>query len=418
MPRRQAPTRTPGRRPAIPGAGEAVSDGRPAGARSPDGQRRLDAPDEPRRRRSLFRGGRWLYLLAPVIPVAIVLEFLDADATLLFLTSALGVIPGAAMTGRATEELVRRVGAGIGGLMNVTFGNLPELVIAFIALNAGLYEVVKAWVIGSVLGNVLLVLGLSMLVGGLRHREQTFSAKAASVQAMMLLIAGVALLIPAILFGISGGSLPVPGGPESPFSADIETVSLLVALVLLATYAGGLLFSLKTHQHLFNPSAEAAERDARGNAWSVRRAVLVLAAAGVVVAVMAEIFVESISPTAERLGVSEFFISVIVVAVVGNSAEHWVAVLVAYRNRMNLAANIAIGSGAQVALFVAPLLVVLSFFFGPAPMPLVFNALEIAGMLLAVFIASYITQTGASTWFEGLLLVSVYLVLGVTFFFA
>jgi Ca2+:H+ antiporter len=270
----------------------------------------------------------------------------DADETLLFFTSALAVIPGAALTGRATEELVRRTGAGIGGLFNVTFGNLPELIIAFIALTAGLYEVVKAWVIGSVLGNVLLVLGVSMLVGGLRNREQDFSAKAASAQALMLFVAGVGLLIPAILFTITGGSLPVPGGQEPPFGADIETVSLLVALILLGTYAGGLLFSLRTHEHLFNPRAESAEDEGTGReAWSVRKAVLLLAAAGVAVALMAEIFVESIAPTAERLGVSQFFISVVVVAVVGNSAEHWVAVLMAYRNKINLAVNISIGRG-------------------------------------------------------------------------
>jgi Ca2+:H+ antiporter len=363
----------------------------------------------------------WPYALTPLIPLALVLNFVvvDADETLLFLTSALGVIPGAAMTGRATEELVRRTGAGIGGLMNVTFGNLPELIIAFIALTAGLYEVVKAWVIGSVLGNVLLVLGISMLVGGLRNREQSFSAKAASAQAMMLFVAGVGLLIPATLFAISGGSLPVPGEQEPPFGADIETVSLLVALILLGTYAGGLLFSLRTHQHLFNPRAESADDDEVGRQpWSVRKAVLCLAVAGVAVALMAEIFVESIAPTAERIGVSQFFISVIVVAVVGNSAEHWVAVLMAYRNKINLAVNISIGSGAQVALFVAPLLVVLSFFYGPAPMPLVFNALEIAGMLLAVFIASFVTKSGESTWFEGLMLVTVYTVLAISFFFA
>ena len=368
---------------------------------------------------SRFGATGWPYALTPLIPVALVLTLVDADATLLFITSALGVIPGAALTGRATEELVRRTGAGIGGLMNVTFGNLPELIIAFIALTAGLYEVVKAWVIGSVLGNVLLVLGVSMLVGGLRNREQAFSAKAASAQALMLFVAGVGLLIPATLFGIAGGSLPAPGEQEPPFSADIETVSLLVALILLGTYAGGLLFSLRTHQHLFNPRAESAEDDDAGReAWSVRKAVLLLAVAGVAVAVMAEIFVESIAPTAERIGVSQFFLSVIVVAVVGNSAEHWVAVLMAYRNKMNLAVNISIGSGAQVALFVAPVLVVLSFFYGPAPMPLVFNALEIAGMLLSVFIASFVTKSGESTWFEGLMLVSVYTVLGITFFFA
>ena len=367
----------------------------------------------------LFSGEGWPYILVPMIPLALILEFVvHAEATVLFVTSTLGVIPTAALMGRATEELAERAGPGIGGLLNVTFGNLPELIIAFIALNAGLYEVVKASVIGSILGNALLVLGASMLVGGLKNRTQTFSPKAASAQATMLILAGVALLIPAILHVLLGGSLPVPGEEDPPFGGDIETVSFLVAAVLLATYAGGLLFSLRTHRDLFNPEAESGEHAEVGHEpWTVKKAVILLAIAGLAVGLMSEILVASISETAERAGVSEFFVGVIVVAVVGNAAEHWVAILVAYKNKMDLAVNIAIGSSAQVALFVGPLLVILSFFFGPTPMPLVFNALEIAGIILAVFAASYIAGSGESTWFEGLMLLSLYVILGITFFF-
>ncbi len=367
----------------------------------------------------LFSGEGWPYILVPAIPIALILEFIvHADATILFVTSTLGVIPTAALMGRATEELAERSGPGIGGLLNVTFGNLPELIIAFIALNAGLYEVVKGSVIGSILGNALLVLGASMFVGGLKNRTQVFAPKAASAQATMLILAGVALLIPAILHVITGGSLPVPGEADPAFGADIETVSFLVAAVLLATYAGGLLFSLRTHRDLFNPEAESGEHAEIGHEpWSVKKAVILLAIAGLAVGLMSEILVHSISETAERAGVSEFFVGVIIVAVVGNAAEHWVAILVAYKNKMDLAVNIAIGSSAQVALFVGPLLVILSFFFGPEPMPLVFNALEIAGILLAVFAASYIAGSGESTWFEGLMLLSLYVILGITFFF-
>ncbi len=368
----------------------------------------------------LFSGEGWPYLLVPFIFIALILEFvLHIDnANVLFATSTLGVIPTAALMGRATEELAERSGPGIGGLLNVTFGNLPELIIAFIALNAGLYEVVKASVIGSILGNALLVLGASMLVGGLKNRTQVFSPKAASAQATMLILAGVALLIPAILHVILGGSLPVPGEADPAFGGDIETVSFLVAAVLLATYAGGLLFSLRTHRDLFNPEAESGEHAEIGHEpWTVKKAVILLAIAGMAVGLMSEILVHSISETAENVGVSEFFVGVIVVAVVGNAAEHWVAILVAYKNKMDLAVNIAIGSSAQVALFVGPLLVILSFFFGPEPMPLVFNALEIAGILLAVFAASYIAGSGESTWFEGLMLLSLYVILGITFFF-
>lgn len=368
----------------------------------------------------LFSGEGWPYILVPAIPIALILEFvLHIDnANVLFATSALGVIPTAALMGRATEELAERAGPGIGGLLNVTFGNLPELIIAFIALNAGLYEVVKASVIGSILGNALLVLGASMLVGGLKNRTQSFAPKAAAAQATMLILAGVALLIPAILWVISGGSLPIPGQEDPAFSSDIERASLLVAVVMLLAYAGGLWFSLKTHRDLFNPEAETGEHAEIGHEpWTVKKAVILLAIAGMAVGLMSEILVHSISETAENVGVSEFFVGVIVVAVVGNAAEHWVAILVAYKNKMDLAVNIAIGSSAQVALFVGPLLVVLSFFFGPTPMPLVFNGLEIAAVLLAVFIASYIAGSGESTWFEGLLLLAVYVVFGITFFF-
>ncbi len=368
----------------------------------------------------LFSGEGWPYMLAPMIPIALILNFFveGTSAEVLFVTSTLGVIPTAALMGRATEELAERSGPGIGGLLNVTFGNLPELIIAFIALNAGLYEVVKASVIGSILGNALLVLGASMFVGGLKNRTQTFSPKAASAQATMLILAGVALLIPAILHVIQGGALPVPGNEDIAASGDIETVSFLVAAVLFATYCGGLLFSLKTHRDLFNPEAETGEHAGIGHEpWTVKKAVILLAIAGMAVGLMSEILVHSISETAEGAGVSEFFVGVIIVAVVGNAAEHWVAILVAYKNKMDLAVNIAIGSSAQVALFVGPLLVILSFFFGPHPMPLVFNALEIAGILLAVFVSSYIASQGESTWFEGLMLLAVYVVLGITFFF-
>ncbi len=380
-------------------------------------------PDEARGSKGLlglvFSTEGWPYIFVPAIPVALLLEFvLHADPTISFITSALGVVPGAALMGHATEELAERAGPGIGGLMNVTFGNLPELIVAFIALTAGLYEVVKAWVIGSVLGNVLLVLGASMLIGGLKNGDQRFAPKAASAQATMLIVAGAALIFPAILFGLHGGSLPVPNREEPIFTTDIQRASLLVALILLATYVGGLLFSLQTHRDLFNPEAETGEHaDVGPEPWSVKKAVLLLAIAGVAVGLMAEILVQTISETAESAGLSQFFISVIVVGVVGNAAEHWVAVVVAYKNKMNLAVNIAIGSGAQVALFIGPLLVVLSFFFGPTPMPLVFNALEIAGLLLSVFVASYIASSGDSTWFKGVMLLAVYLRLGVTFLF-
>ena len=380
---------------------------------------RADPSARPRRHRGLaaflLSGDGWPYALLPFIPIAVALELAHASSALIFSTSAIGVIPTAAIMGRATEELADRAGPGIGGLLNVTFGNLPELLIAFFALRAGLHEVVKASIIGSVLSNVLLVLGASMLVGGLGRERQLFSATAARSQATMLILASAALVMPAVFQLVKGGALPSPGAELVGFAHPVEELSLTVAIVLLIVYAGGLWFSLVTHRDLFNPPDEAElEREP----WSVRRSVGVLAIAGLAVGVMSEILVDSIAETAESLGLTEFFIGAVIVAIVGNAAEHWVAVYVASKDKMDLAVNIAVGSAAQVALFVGPLLVVLSFFVGPQPLGLVFNGFELGALLLAVIIVSHITGEGQSNWFQGLMLLALYVVVAAAFVFA
>ncbi|MCW3001418.1 MAG: cax [Conexibacter sp.] len=377
----------------------------------------------------LTSGEGWPYLLVPLIPLAVILDVLGADPIAIFFVSAGGVIPTAALMGRATEELAHRSGPGIGGLLNVTFGNAPEIIIALFALHKGLHEVVKASLIGSMLGNILLVMGAAMFVGGLGRDRQRFDRTAASTQSAMLLLASVALVMPAIFELVDGKSLPLPGDEIRDYPSDVEHLSLAVALVLIATYAAGLLFSLKTHRDLFNPDhtagPEATEaspvteaEEGEGEPWTVRKAVVMLAIAGVAVGVMSEILVGSISEAAHGVGLSEFFIGIIVVAIVGNAAEHWVAVLVARKDKMDLAVNISIGSSAQIALFAAPVLVLCSFFLGPHPMALVFNGFEVGAILLAVLIANHVTNEGESTWFEGLQLLAVYVVLGLTFFFA
>jgi Ca2+:H+ antiporter len=379
-----------------------------------------DGAAPPGRRRGpvgfLFSGNGWPYLLVPFIPLAVALELVRAAPELIFFSSAIGVVPTAAVMRTATEELADRAGPGIGGLLNVTFGNLPELLIAFFALREGLHEVVKASIIGSVLGNVLLVLGGSMLVGGLRRERQLFNRRAASSQATMLILASAALTMPAVFELVKGGDLPLPGAELVTFSHAVEGLSLIVAIVLLVAYAGGLWFSLISHRDLFNPPED--DNGDGGEPWSVRRSVIVLAIAGLAVGLMSEILVGSIAHTAESMGLSEFFIGAVIVAVVGNAAEHWVAVYVAAKDKMDLAINIAIGSAAQVALFVGPVLVVISFFVGPAPLALVFNGFELAGIVLAVIIASHITSQGESTWFEGLMLLALYAVLAAAFLFA
>jgi Ca2+:H+ antiporter len=364
--------------------------------------------------RFFFGANGWPYLLAPLIPIAVALDLANASAGVVFAASALGIIPTAALMGRATEELSARSGPGIGGLLNVTFGNAPELIIALFALNEGLHEVVKASIIGSIIGNILLVLGAAMLVGGLRREEQTFSPTGASVQTSMLLLAAAALLMPAIFVLVEGKGLPAPGAERVDYGGSVEHLSLAVAGVLMLTYVAGLFFSLKTHRDVFNPEYE--QEDTWG--WSARTAVIALAVAGVLVGVMSEVLVGSISETSQSIGLSEFFIGVIVVAIVGNAAEHWVAVLVAYKDKMDLSVNIAIGSSAQVALFVAPVLVITSYFIGPHPMALVFNGFELGAVLLAVLIANYVTQDGRSNWFEGVQLLAIYLILGIAFYYA
>jgi Ca2+:H+ antiporter len=356
---------------------------------------------------------RPVYYLSAFIPLAIVLDVLGASAPVIFFAAAIAVVPTAALMGEATEQLAVRSGPGIGGLLNVTFGNAPELIIAFIALLEGLQEVVKASLVGSIIGNILLVLGASMLVGGLGRDRQTFNRTTAHAQSSMLLLALTALILPAIFELVHGGHLPGVNQERANFGSDLETLSFGVALVLIATYVAGLFFSLKTHRRLFNPYTETDE-----GAWTVRKSVLLLAVAGFAVGGMSEILVHSIQNASKDIGLSTFFIGAVVVAIVGNAAEHWVAVVVAYKNKMDLAINIAVGSSAQVALFVAPVLVLLSFVFGPHPMALVFNGYEIGAMLFAVLIANFMTSEGESNWFEGVQLLAVYVVLVLVFGFA
>src|SRR4051794_19107473 len=231
-------------------------------------------------------GSGWPYLLVPFIVIAVVLEASDADPALIFFASALGVIPTAALMGRATEELAARSGPGIGGLLNVTFGNAPELIIAFFALQKGLQEVVKASLVGSILGNILLVMGAAMLVGGLKRDRQKFDRTAASSQSIMLLLACVALIMPAVFELVIGGSLPSPTAESKRFPHDLEVLSVGVSLVLLFSYVAGLFFSLRTHKDLFNPPYDEEEGH---TPWSVRKSVIALAIAGVAVGVMSEI---------------------------------------------------------------------------------------------------------------------------------
>ncbi len=358
-------------------------------------------------------GQRWPLLLVPFIPIAVVLAVIGAPDLAVFACSALGVIPPAGLMGRATEELADRSGPGIGGLLNVTFGNAPELIIAIFALAGGLHEVVKASLVGSILGNLLLVLGASMLAGGVRRERQAFNGAAATAQSSALMLAAFAVTLPAVYVLAHGESLPPAGAQIVDYSSGVEHLSLAVAAVLVVGYVALLYFSLGSHRDLFNPPGHQ-----KVAAWSARRAVAMLALAGAVIAVMSEILVGSIEGAARSAGLSQFFIGAIVVAIVGNAAEHWVAVLVASKDRIDLAVNIAVGSSTQIALFAIPVLVLLSPLVGPHSMALVLNGYELAALVLAILISVQVTSRGESTWLDGVQLLAVYAVTALTFGFA
>jgi Ca2+:H+ antiporter len=359
---------------------------------------------------------RTVYWLGIFIPVAIALRLVDAAPSLVFATSAVGVVPTAAMMGEATEQLAARAGPGIGGLVNVTFGNAPELIIAIFALADGLHEVVKASIVGSVVSNALLVLGAAMLAGGWRRTRQTFDRTTVQAQVGMLVLSAIALVLPAVLALTRHVDLPAVGRTRQAFGADLEHASLLVALLLMATYLAGLFFSLRTHRDLFNPVDPGAEEEE--GVWPVRRSIGMLALAGVAVAGMSDLLVGSIEHASRDFGLSQFFVGMFVVAVAGNAAEHYVAVVAALKDKMDLAVNIAVGSGAQIGLFVTPVLVLVSFAVGPAPLVLVLNGYELAGLLAVALIVPVLLSGGESTWFGGVQLITLYAIFGVIFYFA
>ena len=340
------------------------------------------------------------------VPIAIALEAFHAPAAWIFAGSAAAIVPLAAYMGRATEHLSGRMGPGVGGLLNATFGNAAELIIALFALKAGLYDVVKASITGSIIGNILLVLGLAVLCGGIKHSRQTFNRTSAGMGATLLVLSAIGLVVPAIFHHIVRGT----------GVAREERMSLEIAVVLFVIYLASLIFSLKTHRHLYAGEAAHGAHAPEGPAWSLRRSLLVLTAATVGVAIMSEILVGAVEPTAEAFGFTEVFVGVILVAIIGNAAEHSTAVLMAMKNQMDLAVHIAIGSSIQVALFVAPVLVFASYGFG-RPMDLVFSTFEVVAVTIAAGVATLVALDGESNWMEGAQLLGVYLILGIAFYF-
>jgi Ca2+:H+ antiporter len=346
----------------------------------------------------------WLLVF---VPMTVALEFLVPDRHLLvFVASALAILPLAAAMGRATETLADRLGEGVGGLLNATFGNAAELIIAFAALRAGLHDVVKASIVGSIIGNILLVLGAAMLAGGLRRSEQHFNAAAARSQATMLALAAIALVLPAA-FKVASDTTP----------EGLGRLSISISAVLLFVYLLNLVFALVTHSALFAGSHDADENSERASAGSVRTSALVLAGATALIAWMSEILVGAIEPTAHQFGLSNAFVGVFVVAILGNAAEHATAITAASKDRMDLSLSIALGSSVQVALFVAPVLVFASLFIGPTPLDLALPGGLVLMVFLSVLIAGQVAGDGRSDWLKGAQLLAIYVVFGLTYFF-
>ena len=368
---------------------------------------------EPGRGRARWQPRITLQALLVFVAIAPLAEAFHWGALAVFACSALAIVPLAGLMGGATERLASRLGAGVGGLLNATFGNAAELIIALVALRQGLYDVVKASITGSIIGNVLLVLGVSIVAGGVGRERQRFDRSAAAASSTLLALAALALLVPAVFHFVAEGEVARHALDPARELAIERTLSLEIAVVLFVSYLLSLLFSLRTHKHLYaGAAAEHQHRPVR-----IVRAILTLLVATALVAWMSELLVGAVGETSHALGLTEVFVGVIVVAVVGNAAEHSTAVLVAMKNHMDLALNIAIGSSIQIALFVAPVLVFASHAMRHGPMDLRFSALEVLAVLAAVGVVNLVAQDGESNWLEGALLLAVYTVLGLAFFF-
>ena len=352
-------------------------------------------------RRYLF--SRYLNVLLVFVPGLIVLEMLHVSAVWLFAAAGLAIVPLAGVLGDATEEMAARMGPAAGGLLSGTLGNATELIIALMAIRAGEIAVVKASITGSILGNLLLVFGLSVVVGGMGRVKQTFERTHAGVNTAMLMLAVVGLVMPAVFDLVVYGSLE----RDTPL---IQNLSLATAGVLIATYLASFLFSFRTHKHLFKVEEQHTANMSRASAM------VLLIGATLLIAWASEVLVAQIEGATKALGMTKFFVGMIVVAVVGNAAEHSAAVVAARKNKMDLAFTIAVGSSVQIALLVAPLLVFASYLLGH-PMSLVFNGFEIVSVILSVLVVSLVAMDGETNWFEGVQLLAVYLILAIAFFF-
>lgn len=359
-----------------------------------------------------------IYCMLIFVPLAFVAEFAHFPSVLVFFAACLGIVPLAKIMGTATEELAVKAGQGIGGLLNATFGNAVELIIAILALiraqeNPKLLEVVKASITGSIVGNLLFVLGLALFFGGWKRNKQIFNATATRATNTLMSLTAIALIIPAgFAYTLS---TPINDAQRLEQRSLLENLSLAVAVILVLSYIAQLIFSLRTHAHLY--AGDSAQHEDESHGWSVRSSLMVLLGATVLVGFMAEFLVGSVESLTAQFGWTELFIGVILIAIIGNAAEHLTAVLVAMKDKMDLAIGIAIGSSTQVAAFVAPVLVFIGFFLGGnSQLNLVFSLFELLAILVAIFMVNLIVNDGESNWVEGLQLLAAYLIIAIAFY--
>lgn len=345
---------------------------------------------------------RILKFLLIFIPISFIAKFMNASGTIMFLLSCASIIPLAGLLGEGTEEISFYSGPKIGGFINGTFGNSTELIISFFALKKGLFEVVKSSIAGAVIGNILLVIGASMLAGGLKFKSQKFNKQVAEVTSSMLLFAVIGLCIPALFTHSVDADL---------LNTKYEGLSLFVALVMFIIYCLSLYFSFKTHKHIYAIDESPSEGKAK---WSLKKSIAVLVISIIIIAIESEFLVGGIEDITQGLGWSEFFVGIILIPIIGNAAEHSTAIIMALKDKMDVALEIALGSSLQIILFVAPVLIFLSLLF--TPMSVIFNEFELIALTASVLIANRVSNDGESNWLEGVQLLAVYLIIAASFF--
>lgn len=359
-----------------------------------------------------FSRSSTVYFLLVMVPVAVGLDFIHTDHLILFVAAIIALIPLAKLIGDSTEHLATHYGTTLGSLLNVTFGNAAEIIIAIVAINAGLIELVKASITGSILGNIMLIFGLSLIAGGLRHKEQIFNRENAGLQSSLIFLAIIGLAIPTIL----SSTVIKPINIEN--QVKMQSLSDIVAIVLICVYIAGIVFTFFTHKHLFvTPShGDKVVEEEDHVHWAKKKSFILLAASMVGVVAVSEILVASVEQTSKQFGFGELFVGAIIVGIVGNAAEHSSAIVLARRGKMDLSIGIAAGSGTQIALFVVPILVMVGIVLGH-PFTLEFTLYELATLFLAAIILNLIAHDGKSNWFEGIMLTAVYVIIAIGFYF-